>query len=74
MGWLSIERVYLALNIMANAGNATRSLVMGRGRDFDHWFKVFPMAKPEHWKACLFFSGNFYVDYRAQMGRVQAPI
>lgn len=70
MAWLSIERVCLAVNILNSASIQTGFTVMGRGRDFDHWFKMFEMAQTEHWKACLFFAGKFYIDHRAQMGRV----
>lgn len=70
MAWISIDIVGHALDILATAAAATRETIQGRGRGFAHWFKMLRFAETELLKACVYFRGKFYKDYREQMGRV----
>lgn len=70
MAWLSIERLCTSLYVLAGAPHATGQPIERRIRDYSHWFKNFAMAKAKQWKARVIFCDYFYIDVRAQMGRM----
>lgn len=70
IAWMSIERVCVSLHVLAQVSIATGTQICGLGRNYAHWFIMFHMAQPKHWKSCVFFRNAFYVDVQAQMGRV----
>lgn len=70
MDCISIERICLSINFLACIRFKTGENIQGRNCHFSHWFKMFDMAVPEHWKACIFFTNKFYLNVQAQMRRV----
>lgn len=62
MEWLSIERIGLELHLLAGTALWTGEPVQRRSRDIAHWCKMFRMTDSYHWKACVFFDDQFYID------------
>lgn len=56
MSWLSIERVCVSFHILSDLSIVIREKIYGRGHYYAHWFKMFRMTQPEHWKPGFFFA------------------